>query len=88
MILESSLLPVFGEIKDIVVYGVDECSFVLQMYTTQCFLHHYHSFEVSIDSAVRVCKPTDLADYHPLNIFTLSANIKVIPVKYHLIENI
>lgn len=88
MVLESALLPVFGEIKDIVVYNVDECLFVVQMYTTECFLHHFHAYEVNMDSVMHACIPTDLADYHPLTMFTLSNATKVIPVKYHLIENI
>ena len=88
VVLESTLLPVFGKIKDIVVHGVDNCLFVVQMYATECFLHPFHSYEVSMDSTIRACKPADLVDYHPLNMFTLPGKRMVISVKYHLIENI
>ena len=37
VILQSSLLPLFGEIKDIIVFSVDIYIFVLQKYRTECF---------------------------------------------------
>jgi hypothetical protein len=75
-------LPLFGDI----VFGVDQCLFVVQKYRTECFLSHYHAYEVSKDSSYSVYTASDFADYHPLCMYVLSNNKKVIPLKYHIIE--
>ena len=84
VILESSLIPVFGVIIDIVVCHVDSCYFIVQEYTTNCFVD---SFEVSaITPALHhTCQVCNLAD-HPLCIYTTSSNTILIPLKYHVIE--
>ena len=87
VVLESSLLPLFGEIKDILVYNVDECVFVIQTYTTLCYLNHFHSYEVSKDpGSFQALQPSHLIDYHPLFLYTLPNNKTVIPLKYYLAE--
>ena len=37
VVLYNSLLPVFGEITDILVFNVDECYFIIQEYETEYF---------------------------------------------------
>lgn len=88
VILESPLIPVFGVIIDIVVCHVDSCYFIVQEYTTHCFVPHFHSLEVSAitPALYRTCKVCDLADYYSLCIYTTSSGTKLIPLKYHLIE--
>lgn len=89
VILDSSLLPFFGVIVDIFVYQVDITYFIVEEYTTHCFLQHFHSFEVSATSPplYRTCQINDFADYHPLCIYTTSGNTKLIPLKYMYLNN-
>ena len=88
IILESSLIPVFGVIIDIVVCHVDSCYFIVQEYITNCFVEHFHSFEVSAMTPAlhRTFQMCNLADYHPLCIHTTSNNTKLISLKYYVIE--
>lgn len=86
MILESLMLPLFGEVKDILVFNVNTCLFVIKKYITECFLHHYHAYEVLEDTTYCVDRPMNFVDYHPLSLYTLSNGKKVISLKYHVIE--
>ena len=88
--MESSLVPQFGKIVDIIVYDIDVCAFLLQEYVTECFSSHFHSYEVSIarPHTYCVCKQSDFVDYHPLCMYQLSSNTTVIPLKYHIMEKI
>ena len=69
VILESSLLYRFGEIKNILVFGVDEYFLVVQEYTTECFVSQFHSYDVTSKQppVYRLCQPKHLVDYHPLS---------------------
>lgn len=87
VVLQNNLLPVFGIIIDIIVHQVDICYFVLQEYTTHCFLPHFHSFEVSLTSppAYHTYKVHELADHHPLCVYIVN-NSHLIPLKYYIKE--
>ena len=63
-------MPVFGEIKNIFVYDIDECLFVVQEYVTECFVSHFHSYEVTYrePASYRLCHPKNLVDYYPLSL--------------------
>ncbi len=87
VVLDSFLLPVFGEIKDIIVFGVDRCFFVMQMYETNCFLSHYHAYDISSLESNHVYSLTDFVDYHPLCSHTLSNNKTIVTLKYHILES-
>lgn len=86
IILQSSILPSFGEILDVIVINIDTCLFVIREYTTECFLHHYQAYEVSKNQAVSVYKFSDFVDYYPLTSYTLQNGKKVIILKYHIVE--
>ena len=88
VVLYNSLLPVFGEITDILVFNVDECYFIIQEYETEYFSKHYHSYEVKMKnpSLFHAYQPNKLADYHPLCSYTIMGSLKV-PLKYHIIES-
>ena len=70
VVLSSLLLPVFGEFKSIFVYNADKCLFVVQEYTTECFVSHYHSYEVTHQNppSYHLCNPKNLIDYRPLRL--------------------
>lgn len=90
VVLESDLLPVFAQIVDIIVYGVDHCLFVCHLLVTHCFVNHFHSFEIQHQESpvVKLVKQTELVDHHPLGQYSLPSysSSKFISLKYHLIE--
>ena len=92
VLLENHLLPEFAEITDIIVYDVDHCLFVCHPFITNCFVCHFHSFEVqdSEQSAVKFIKQTELADHHTLGLYSLPSrsHSKFVPLKYHVIESV
>ena len=90
--IESHLLPEFAEITDIVLYDVDHCLFVCKPFITNCFVPHFHSFEVrntDEPSAIFV-KQSDLADYHTVGLYSSPSHpgCKLISLKYHVIESV
>ena len=87
VVVESALLPSFGEVLEILVYNISECLFVLQIYNTECFLSHFHAYEVSKTLICHACVPNNFVDYHPLSLYILSGHKKVISCKYYLIQN-
>ncbi len=87
VVVENKLLPKFGEIIEILVYNIKDCIFILQLYNTECFFHHYHAYEVTKTQILFSLSPKNLVDYHPLSLFPVQ-NIFVVPLKYHLIEDL
>ena len=80
------LLPTFGLISDIVVFDVDNYFIVCEVLLTECFNHHYHSYEVSHDttpSYVFVKQP-NLADHCILGLYKKNRSLFV-TLKYHII---
>ena len=85
-------MPQFGLIDEILVIDVENYFFLCRLFVTDCFNHHFHSYEVSwtIPPLFNVYMQTDLADHHVLHQYKLSSwpSISFIPLKYHIIENI
>ena len=50
VVLKNELLPTFGVIQDVIVFDVDVYYLVTEVLITECFVNHYHSFEVSKQS--------------------------------------
>ena len=47
VVVSSDLLPIFGNILDIIVYDITQCYFVCELLITNGFSHHYHAYEVT-----------------------------------------
>ena len=87
--VESNLLPVFGIIMDI-IWISNECYFVCKKLHTECFISHFHSYEVSENpSDIILRNHSDLADYNVLSYYTLSSRLNYyICLKHHLVEDL
>ena len=85
IVLGSSLHPLFGEVKDIVVL-VDRCYFVVQMHETNFFLSHYHAYDISSLESYRICSLSDFIN-HRLSSYTIPTNKTVVSLKYHILES-
>ena len=91
VVIENSLMPLFGKITDIIVINTEECFFIVSVFITETFISHYHAYEVlPCNPAVYdIVRPNDLIDYHVYHAYkVLPYNMTLIPLKYHLIENI
>ena len=89
VVLKNELLPEFGVIVDIIVFGVDIYYIVYKKLVTECFEQHFHSFKVFNPSSMQygICKNTELLDHHILHNYNISSN-SYVSLKYHLMENI
>lgn len=89
VVLKNELLPTFGVIKDIIVMDVNGYFFVTEVLTTENFVEHYHSFEITKQSPTiyDICQQKSLADHHVLSAYDVE-NSTMIPLKYYLIENL
>ena len=65
VVLKNELLPEFGVIVDIIVFGVDIYYIVYKKLVTECFEQHFHSFKVFNHMQYGICKNTELLDQHP-----------------------
>ena len=91
MITNSTLVPEFATIKDILLLGADHtCVFVCKRFVTQSFNAHFHAYEIIPSLEVIVLKQSGLFDYHVLSQFKVHSltNVTFVPLKYHIIENI
>ena len=93
VITSSSLMPVFAEIIDILIVHVDEnqlCLFICSHFTTQCFNHHFHSYELTPSKDTILIKQNDLFDFYVLTPYKIHAhtNTVFVPLKYHIMEQI
>ena len=92
VVLENELLPTFGVIKDMIVFDVDRYYFVCEVLSTECFVNHFHSFEVTKQNPTKysICKQPDFVDHHILHAYSVTSypHSLFVPLKYHLIENI
>ena len=78
--------PIFGNIDEIIVTPHLECFFVLSVFITNAFQHHYHAYEVVPTNSILICNHGQLVDYHPL-IFTKAVgrdHSLLISTKYHI----
>ena len=89
VVLKYDLLPTFGVIHDLIVFDVTEFFIVAEVLITQCFVDHYHSFEVSKQplKEYSICPIKDLIDHHVLGLYNIADSFFV-PLKYYLVENI
>lgn len=67
---EEEGLPVFGEIKEILIYNAFQVIFITHELTTNNFHHHYHAYHVEkTDTPTVTCtKHTDISDHIPLEL--------------------
>lgn len=88
IILETGLVPTFGKIVDLVVLH-ESYYLVCEVMFTDCFNHHFHSYEISTLQPINyvLCKPSDLPDHNVLGIYNIS-NSHFISLKYHIIEKL
>lgn len=89
VVLDCDLMPVFGVVKEIV--NINSCFYlVCNLLHTVCFVHHIHAYEVQELSIVKPIKVNSLYDHHPLGLYKspLDNSIMVVPLKYHIIENL
>ena len=61
-------MPVFGRIKDIVVFQKEPPIFILTPYICTSCNNHFHAFEVSPLNEVLIYKQNQFLDHHPLTI--------------------
>ena len=89
VVVDSSLLPEFACIVDIVVTEGFDCVFVCEKYTSLCFNAHFHSYEVIKCSPSLICAVMqgDLIDFHTYSTHSIS-NVSFIRLKYHVTEKI
>lgn len=88
VVLETSLVPTFGKVIDLIILH-NNYYLVCEVMFTHCFNHHLHSYEVSSCQAINyvVCHPSNLPDHNVLGLYTLSDS-KFISMKYHIIEKL
>lgn len=90
-VLDVDLIPVFGVICDILVFNTDVYHFVCEILFTECFSHHFHSYQTRKQVPVKYvcCKQSDLYDPTTLSSYSILSqpDILYIPLKYQLIDN-
>ena len=89
VVLKYGLLPTFGVVQDVIVFDVTVFYIVAEVLVTECFVEHYHSFEVSKQTATEymICEIKHLVDHHVLGLYNVSGSLFV-SLKYYLVENI
>lgn len=91
VIVSSCLVPIFGEIVDIIVYDTDNYLLVTRSLFTVAFVSHYHAYEVMHPESdeFSVLKQVQLPDSTPLSLYSLKnhSNYYVI-LKHHIPESI
>ena len=80
-------MPSFGKIVDI-IFLHRNCTgvFVCEKYHTDCFNHHYHSYEVIPMKDIVIIKQCDLFDYHVVHQYQIHHDKLFVPLKYHILE--
>ena len=88
VVLDCDLLPQFGIIHEIVVTDVYQPLLVCEKITTNCFLPHYHAYEVIRPKppVFCICKQSELYDYSVLSLYHVCSIF--IPLKYFLVERV
>ena len=63
-------LPVFGEVKEIIVYNTNNIIFLTEVLSTDQFHHHYHAYKVSRMEHKKwhVIHYSSLVDHIPLSL--------------------
>lgn len=89
MVLDMKLTPVFGVISDILVFDVNSYHFVCEELITECFNHHYHSYEVKYTqpNSFIVCQHKDLVNHNVLSLYKRFGYLFV-SLKYYIVEKI
>ena len=68
------LLPVFGLISDIIVFDVDNFLLVCEKLVTECFRHHFHSYEVNKSRSYVILQTLCLFDHSVLGLYQQSGH--------------
>ena len=67
VITSNSLMPVLAEIRDILMVDENQlCIFICNHLTTQCFNHHFHSYQLTPSTETILIKHNDLFDFYVL----------------------
>ena len=91
VITSSTLMPVFAVIVDILIVDENQsCVFICNQFTTQCFNHHFHSYELTPSAETIAIKQNDLFDFYVLTAYKVQAHSHnlFVPLKYHIMEEI
>lgn len=85
-------LPEFVLVEHIIAVDVENYFFIVLILHTICFNPHFHAYEVEHPSIpeLSVVKLTDLADHHPLGLYTctmLNHSLLLVSLKYHVISS-
>ena len=84
-------LPVFVQIKDIILLESSQTKFVVQPLETVAFSNHFHSYEVAYQHSVpdTVCIHSDFIDHSVLCAYQQyhSTSHIYIPVKYQVLSD-
>ena len=91
VVIDSSLIPIFAKIVDIILIGYDRiCFFLCKCHATLCFNSHFHAFETEELEEWIVIKQAVLFDHHALSAYSLQTypNVTFITLKYYIPENI
>lgn len=88
VVLDSSLLPEFGIIHD-VLNDVHQPFLVCEKLITDCFSSHYHAYEIIRPNppVFCICKQSQLYDYSVLSLYHVQSSLFV-SVKYYLVEKL
>ena len=88
VVVSMDLLPLFGLIKDIIVFDVSEYYLVCELLQTICFDVHFHSYEVAHvhTHGTILCRPKDLIDRNVLGLYRRHSLF--VTFKYNIMENV
>ena len=87
MLLKSDQedLPMFGTLKHIAVVEVNRYYFIVELLHTVCYNPHYHAYEVTTQGQLTVVQLSELADHHPLSVYTTN-HLRFVIMKYHVVQ--
>lgn len=79
--------PSFGEITDIVQTNTEETIFIMHELCTVGFHMHYHAYQVTPTSSIRILTQREFKDHHPLHACRSHGrdNFLFVSTKYHII---
>ena len=83
-------MPVFGQIFTVILHESTQPLLITNLLQTLCFNKHFFAYEVkeTTTRSYYVCRQSDLADYHPLSIYTpQNSSLLLIPLKYYVLSD-
>ena len=83
-------MPVFGQIITVILHESTQPLLITDLLQTLCFNKHFFAYEVkeTTTRSYYACRQSDLADYHPLSIYTpQNSSLLLIPLKYYVLSD-